>query len=317
VKREGIFAPNGKLASVEWLARGAGIGPESILFDESGHLITGYTDGRIVRMRPDGSDVRTVALTGGRPLGLSWGPRGAIYVADAERGLLRVEAGKVEALATEHGGRRFGFTDDLDVGAGGLIYFSDASWKFGIREFTLDVLEHRPNGRLLAWSPGGGVELLAGDIYFANGVQLHPDGHSVLVNEMANYRVLRHWVAGPKRGRTESFADGLPGFPDNLTISPDRKRFWVALPAPRHPVADRLAGWPGLRRAIARLPRWVQPKPQRHAQIVALDLDGRPVAYLDHDAAGAYAPISSVREHGGWLYLGSYERDAIGRIAAP
>lgn len=317
VKRDGIFAPNGKLAGVEWIARGAGVGPEALLFDAAGRLYTGYDDGRIVSMNADGTDVRTVATTGGRPLGLAWGPGGTIYVADGDRGLLRVHAGRVETLATTHGCRRFAFTDDLDAAPDGSVYFSDASWKFGLRDFTLDVIEHRPNGRLLAWRPGGAVELLAGGIYFANGVQLHPDGESVLVNEMANYRVLRHWFSGAKKGRTETFSDGLPGFPDNLTISADRRRFWIALPAPRHPVADRLASWPGLRRAIARLPKGVQPKPKRYAQIVAVDLQGRPVAYLDHDDASAFAPITSIREHGDWLYLGSYERDAIGRVRAP
>src|SRR5204862_3459194 len=141
----------------EWLARGLGEGPEAILLDPSGDLITGYVDGRVMRMAADGSNQRAIANTGGRPLGLAFGPGRAIYVADADRGLLRIEDGKVQVLATEQGGRRFGFTDDLDVGADGTVYFTDASWKFGFRRFVDDLIEHRANGRLLSWSPKTGA----------------------------------------------------------------------------------------------------------------------------------------------------------------
>jgi len=88
-KREGLFAPNGKLAAVEWLARGFGEGPEAILFDAAGGLYTGYADGRIVRMKPDGTGAQAVAKTGGRPLGLAFGARGALYVADADNHVIR------------------------------------------------------------------------------------------------------------------------------------------------------------------------------------------------------------------------------------
>ena len=318
VKREGIYARNDKLAGVEWLARGQGEGPEAIAFDAAGDLVTGYVDGRIVRMAKDGTKVRTVAVTGGRPLGLAFGARGALYVADADNGLLRVDAGRVEALATGEGGHRFAFTDDLDVATDGTVYFTDASFKFGFKEFELDVLEHRPNGRLLAFRPQtGAVELLAANLHFANGVQLTPDGQAVLFTETTSYRVMRHWLTGPKKGTTEVFADGLPGFPDNITYSREKGRYWVALASPRDPILDALSNWPHLRRAIARLPHALMPKPKRHGQVVALDLTGKPVAFLEHESPDSYSPISSVREHEGWLYLGSFKRDAVGRVRAP
>src|SRR5688572_13933345 len=61
----GDFASNGKLAHYEWLGKELP-GPESMSRDESGHIVSGTLDGRVVRIGPDGK-VETLARTGGRP----------------------------------------------------------------------------------------------------------------------------------------------------------------------------------------------------------------------------------------------------------
>jgi hypothetical protein len=80
---------------------------------------------------------------------------------------------------------------------------------------------------------------------------------------------------------------------------------------------DRLAPHPFLRRVVARLPDWLRPRPVHHGIALALDLDGKPVSYLEHSGADAYAPITTVREAGAWLYFGSLSEPAIGRMPAP
>ena len=101
-----------------------------------------------------GMSGRFFARTDGRPLGLHFDANGHLIVADSEKGLLSVDpSGVVAVLATEHGGKPFGVTDDLEVGPDGVIYFSDASWKFPFSGYKLDLMEHRPNGRLLAYYP--------------------------------------------------------------------------------------------------------------------------------------------------------------------
>src|SRR4051812_29116432 len=70
-RRDGVFAPNGKLSGVEWLARGEGLGPEAIAIDAAGDVYSGFVGGRIIRMDKTGGNVRTVANTGGRALGLA------------------------------------------------------------------------------------------------------------------------------------------------------------------------------------------------------------------------------------------------------
>ena len=73
---------------------------------------------------------------------------------------------------------------------------------------------------------------------------------------------------------------------------------------------------PFLRKVIARLPEALRPKPTRHSFVLGIDADGK-VRYNLQDPAGRYAPITSVEEHGGTLYLGSIIEPCLGRIARP
>jgi sugar lactone lactonase YvrE len=318
-RAEGRFAPNGRLRGVEELGRGVALGPEAIAIDARGRVHTGTRDGRILRLDPATGALETLATTGGRPLGLAFGRDGTLYVADAERGLLSLSpGGALETLATSAGGVRFGLPDDVDVGPDGTVYFTDASSRFNLHQTREDVLEHHGRGRLLAFHPGTGrIDVLLSGLDFANGVAVAGDGTFVAVNETGTYRVLRYFLQGPKRGTAEPLVENLPGLPDNVTWCASRGVFWVALFSPRVPALDLLAPWPALRKAVLRLPRFTQPEPAHHAQAVAVDPDGRVVDYLEDGSKGAFAPVTSVRERDGVLWLGSLERDALGRIPAP
>ena len=52
---------------------------------------------------------------------------------------------------------------------------------------------------------------------YANGVEEAHDAQSVLVVETNGFRVLQHWVAGPRAGTTSVLIDKLPGFPDGIS----------------------------------------------------------------------------------------------------
>lgn len=315
----GLYAPNQDLASREILHADLA-GPEATAVDAQGRLVAGLLDGRIVRFAPDGRGaVETVANTGGRPLGLRYHPDGRLFVADAHKGLVAVGTdGQVEVLVSEHGGKPIRFADDLAIGRDGTVYFSDASFVRSVEQWKLELLEHRPNGRLLAYRPDTKqTELLLGDLYFANGVALGPDDAYVLVNELGSYRVRRVWLTGDKKGQSDTFADNLPGFPDNITYSPTRRAFWVALGSPRDENVDKLAGKPFLRKVVMRLPDALQPKPAKHSWALAFDEQGQPVASLQQTGEAAYAPVASVLEVGEWLYLGSFQSKGIARVKAP
>lgn len=315
----GLDAPNDQLHSVESLGIGIALGPEATAIDAGGLVYTGTSDGRILRIDPVRRTVVPIAATGGRPLGLAFEKSGRLLICDAEKGLLALAplAG-LRTLVTQQGGVPFRFTNDVDVAPDGLVYFTDSSPRFGIRQVRDAILEHGGGGRLMRYDPATGkVVLLLSDLQFANGVAVSGDGSFVLVAETGAYRVTRYWLSGPKRGTSEPFLENLPGLPDNITWSPERRAFWIALYSPRLPALDLLAPHPFLRRIVYRLPLWIQPQPARHAWALAVDEQGKVVANLQDTSPQSFAPVTSVRERDGTLWLGSLEREALGRIKAP
>jgi sugar lactone lactonase YvrE len=297
-------------------------GPEAIVVEDDGALLTGLLDGRIVRIRDHSEGrtpvVETVAHTGGRPLGMKRAKDGALIVADAHKGLLAIdEKGVVSVLASGHDGVPFVFADDLDIARDGTVYFSDASTRFSVEDWRMEVLEHRPTGRILAYHPTTKrTEVLRDHIPFANGVALADDEKSLVFTETTSYRVMRLWLVGPHRGEVELLAV-LPGFPDNITWSSTRRVFWVAVGSPRKSIVDALAPFPMLRQVVSRLPAPLLPKPTKMAMAIAVDESGRIVHCLQDRSSTAYTPVASVIEHAGNLYLGSFASPGLSCVTAP
>lgn len=335
------------LDRAERLAAGVATGPEDVAVDREGRLYVGYEDGTIRRFDTNGGNGEVFATTNGRPLGLAFtdgpvapednaaqngvaadtgteasadrAPSQTLVVADAEKGLLAVAPdGDIQMLARGAGGTPFAFTDDVDVASDGSIYFTDASSKYGRHAYRTDILEHGGHGRLMKYDPAtGGVTVLLGGLQFANGVAVSGDDAYVLVTETGSYRVLRYWLTGDRAGQSDVFADNLPGFPDGISYSDDSDTFWVALFAPRNEIVDFAADKPWLRRIIFRLPEAVQPAPAHVGRLLGLDGDGRVVTDLRHADPKAFAPITSVEQADGQLYLGSLTADAFARIPLP
>src|SRR4030095_15704992 len=173
-------------------------GPEAVAIDSEGGLLTGLIDGRIVRIAADGSGTPEVlAKTGGRPLGLKFDKGGKLIGAGAHKGLLSIPGDKITILATEAGGKPLRLADDLAIAQDGTIYFSDASTRWPLDKFTLDILDPRPSARLLAYHPDTNkTEVVLDGLYFANGVALGPDDAYVLVTETGSYRLRRSLLLG-------------------------------------------------------------------------------------------------------------------------
>jgi sugar lactone lactonase YvrE len=292
-----------------------GSGPEDVVVDHQGGIISGVADGRLLRVSPDGRRIDTVAETGGRPLGIELLPDERLLVCDARRGLLRVcpRQGQVDVLVDEVAGQPLRFCNNAAVATDGTVYFSDSSQRFGLEHWVADILEHSGTGRLLRRDPTGNVEVLLTGLQFANGVALAPDESFVVVAESGAHRLTRLWLTGPRAGTTDVLADNLPGFPDNVSTGTDGL-IWVALASPRNAILDRLCGLrPVFRQALWALPDALLRIDRRTVWVIALDANGRVVHDLQNSASN-YHMVTGVREHHGLIYLGSLEERAIAVI---
>ncbi|BCT34114.1 SMP-30/gluconolactonase/LRE family protein [Pseudomonas sp. BNK-6] len=312
---QGTYAENHKLKAVQPVGARDIDGPEALLLEKD-QLITGLHDGRVIQTSLDGSALKVLVNTGGRPLGLARHPDGRLIIADAIKGLLSLDPqGQLQTLSTEANGLNFGFTDDVAVDAAGrYAYFSDASSRWGYGHDGEAVIEHGGDGRLLRYDfQSGTTEVLLEGLEFANGIALGPDEAFVLVNETGAYRISRYWLKGDKAGSHDLFIDNLPGLPDNLSFN-GRERFWVALYAPRNALLDGTAAYPLVRKMLVRA-MTVLPKPvEKRGFVLGLDTQGRVIANLQDGSSGNYSPITTVREYGDDLYLGSLSASHMARL---
>jgi sugar lactone lactonase YvrE len=319
---EGVFSENTllKAGATRFPDAALGHGPEDAAIRD-GFAYTGLEDGRILKVALDGSSVAQYADTGGRPLGLQFDAAGHLIVADAIKGLISIAPdGSIRVLSDSVSGVKMIFVDDLDIAADGTIWFSDASTRFGIKDYINDLWEGSATGRLLSYTPATGetvVEMVG--LRFANGVAVAKDQTFVLVTETAARRIKKLWIAGPNAGRAETIVDGLPGFPDNLSTAPDGN-FWVAMPSAANATFDQMMPQPFLRGIMFRLTQWglmSGPVPAPRGWVVKIDGEGRVLKTLMDPNGERYHTITSVNEADGQLYFGSIAQDALGRMPAP
>lgn len=294
------------------LVQVGGVGPEDVVVDAKGQVYTGLDDRRLLRISPDGDEVKTVAELPGRPLGIELYGDDELLVCASDAGLLAVdlETGVLRVLVDEVAGKRLLACNNAAVAADGTIYFSDSSQEYVIPEWKKDLIHQTDTGRLLRRDPDGTVTELLGGLQFANGVALAPDESFVTVAETTTRRVNRVWLTGPKAGSHDVFVDDLPGHPDNVSTGSDGL-IWVALPAPRNPAMGVVQKLPRpLRTLVLRLPEGMQPKPARTVSVIGLDADGRVVREYRGEIDGWHMLVG-VRERDGKLYFGSLVESAI------
>lgn len=341
----GAHATNQKLAGLQRLPLDAAqSGPESITFHQ-GWLYTGLLNGDLLKFSPDGQAREVIANTGGRPLATDVDAQGRVLVADAMKGLLRVEGSgakaKVDTLLAAIddpvAGDRVRFADAVKAGPDGTIWLTDASRRFGALEWkgtfeasVLDILEHSCTGRVIAVNPETlKARVALAGLCFPNGLAFSADGKSLFLSETGLYRILKIDLAklsvtrtaqGPLgtptlanalgQGAATVLIDNLPGYPDNLTRG-EQGRLWVGLTKPRSAIVDLASEHAFIRALTLRLPRFLWPVPKAYGHIVAFDESGKIVDDLQ-DPAGGYPDTTAATEAGGKLFVQSLNAGFIG-----
>lgn len=279
-------------------------------------LYTGHGDGRLLRFPLAGGDRLTeIVQFKGRPLGLEVLGDSLAWVCVEQEGLARVDLrnGSYEIVVNSYNDSTFQLIDYLDVAASGNVYFTDASDKFSDNNLQYDVLEGRPHGALYRYNPTiKATERILDHLYFANGVVVDPDESYVLVAETSGFRIQKLWLKGPKAGTTESFIEGLPGWPDGISRGSDGL-IYCTLISPRTSMHDFILPRPWTRRLVTKFPKSFLPKPVKANRILVLDDSGRIVHdWADDDPV--FSSISSLERISNTLYLGTLDEAGIGRI---
>lgn len=226
----GFAVPAGKVdsstaASARPLAGANVEGPEDLAVDRKGHIYTGDSRGRIMRIGRDLKSVEVFANVGGRPLGLQFDKNQNLLVANHGIGLQSISPdGKVSLLTNVAASRPILFANDLTIANDGTIYLTDSSSKYNSKTLAespshsvYDFLEGRPSGRLLRYEPATRLTTeLRKDLYFPNGIIMSDDQMSLLVMESTRYRITKYWLAGAQAGRSETFLDKVPGILDGF-----------------------------------------------------------------------------------------------------
>ena len=300
------YLPNKLLQAATGIDLGAHEGPEDATLGADNAVYATTLDGAILRVRDSSVDV--FAEVGGRPLGIEVDADGSFVVANAFIGLQRV--GPDGTVTTLFGGEDAPiFANNLAIAPDGVIYFTEASRKFGALAFNdtmeatlYDVMEHGGHGRVIAYDPATAQStVLLDGLTYANGIAISEAGDFLLIVEMNEYRILKYWLEGPSQGTHEVLIDNLPGFGDNLKTGLNG-RFWLGFAAPRKAIVDRLADKPVLRKAVMRLPKFLRPEAEKSSHVIAFNGDGEILMNMQ-DPAVRYPTLTGVLETRDRLYL--------------
>jgi gluconolactonase len=188
--------------------------PEGVAVDRDGSIWCGGERGQVFRVDPDGSGIAEVASTGGFCLGMAFGPGGDLYVCDLKHAaVFRVDTGtgQVERFADGAGGHRLRIPNYPAFDGDGRLYVSDS------HQFD------RPGPGVFRFDPDGRGELwYGGDVTFANGLALGPDGRHLYVAETFANRVFRIPVRDDgTAGDREEVAATPDAWPDGLAFDVD------------------------------------------------------------------------------------------------
>ncbi|NCF14076.1 MAG: SMP-30/gluconolactonase/LRE family protein [Gammaproteobacteria bacterium] len=304
------FAPNKLLETATAIDLGKYEGPEDAALGRDNLVYVTTESGHILRVR--NRQVEVFADAGGRPLGIEVDADGSLVVANAYLGLQRIDSqGDVSRLLGSVDGSTPVYPNNLAIAQDRKIYFTEASSKFGADKYRgslnaslLDIMEHGGHGGVFVFDPETGTSRqLLDDLNYPNGVAISEDNGYLVIAETSNYRILKHWLTGPRQGETEVLLDNLPGFPDNLK-SGKAGRFWVGLAAPRNDLIDKVSDKPWLRKVIQRLPSGLRPEAVPSSHVVAFNGEGEVLMSM-HEPNARFPMLTGVLETQRSLYLTS------------
>lgn len=197
-------------------------GPEGVTVDREGNVYGGGTDGVIRKLSPDGK-ITEFARTGGRPAGMALDRHGNLFVCDVGKAaVLKITpSGAVSVFADRAGSLKLTLPNFPVFDAEGNLYVSNSTDYIlsSVEEVMAEIRNPVPKGALARLRPNGQGEVVATDLYFANGTAIDPREEAVYVLQSTQNNCVR--VAMRKdgsHGKPEVFGENFGGLPDGMAF---------------------------------------------------------------------------------------------------
>ena len=286
------------------------VGCEDIeIFENS--LYFGSKNGSIYQLDLPSQNLNEIYRYSGRPLGIAVRSKNEIFVIDPLKGILQVDLLKKthRQLVAPGGKKQFNFLDDIAY-YNNRLYFTNASKKYRLGQSTEAIVTQEKGGSVWIYDLGSGdMELIKEGLVFANGIDIGPRGEKLYFTETGSYRVYEYEIQSKK---IKQLASGLPGFPDNLTVTSDG--ILVALFSPQSKILNLFKDNPTILGLLNKIPHWLKPLPPADSQIVKLDFKGKIVEHL-LDTDSDFFPVTSVVQYRENYYFGSLKDQGLGFLA--
>lgn len=186
--------------------------PEDVCLTSSGRLVFGGERGQVYLGDPASGDLRKIATTGGRCLGIAVDGADDVYVCDPRRAAIvgvPATGGRPVVVGTGSPDHALRHPNSIAFGPDGIAWLSDSgSWG-------------DDDGALLRLAPDGGMTLASREFpAFTNGIAVSPDGDHLYVIE-SRFGLSRCAIRDGVLGEREEIAR-LDGFvPDGVAFCAD------------------------------------------------------------------------------------------------
>ena len=219
------------IAAVEIFGKGV-LKSEGVVVDKENNVYGGGRNGIMYKVSPDGRVGEFAKLPEGSiPNGVTMDRDGALVYCDlGKKAMMKVTAsGKVSMIADRAGNLSLSLPNFASYDAEGNLYVSNSSTR-DINTALVELTRPEPNGALVRIRRDGKGEVVATDLYLANGTAIDPKEEAVYVLESTAYSCVR--IAIKKDGtfgKPEVYARGFPAIPDGLAFD-TAGNLYVTLP---------------------------------------------------------------------------------------
>lgn len=311
---EGQLQLNEKLTKAEKINLLGYYGAEEFAIDSNGNIFCGvhktqkdFSSGAILKIQPSGN-VSVFMETDHWVTGMQFDHNGNLIALMQDLGLVQINTDKsIDTLLTETPNNQpIKMGTGLKIASDGIIYFANMSSTNSTSPKYINqlILEMKPTGGVYSFDPKlNKTSVISTGNYFGNGLALSPKEDYILVTETSKYRIIKYWIKGENKGKSEIFMDNLPGFPNNI-IKSESGDFWLGFTTKRNDQLDNIQDKKALKKLIYALPSFVQPKAEKFGMVLKLSEDGEIIQSLFDSKGITVTEAGSILEHDGYLFLG-------------